>query len=136
MEILSRFQDKDPLQEMRAVSTPETVLGIRASIRNIHVADAVKRFIAEIASETRTSSHLKLGMSPRASQHLMLAAQGEAFFHGRDFVIPEDVLDLAQAVLAHRLILSAEARMEGIDSRQVVGRILAKVKIPTGLNER
>jgi MoxR-like ATPase len=136
MEILSRFQQKDPLQEMRAISAPETVQGIRTSIRSIHVADGVKRFIAEIASETRTSSHLKLGMSPRASQHLMLAAQGEAFFRDRDFVIPEDVLELAPAVLAHRLILSAEARMDGIDPRQVVSRILWKVKIPTGLDER
>jgi MoxR-like ATPase len=136
MEILSRFQDRDPLQEMKPVSTPETLLGIRGSIRRIHVADGLKRFIADIASETRSSSHLKLGMSPRASQHLMLAAQGEAFFQARDFVVPEDVLGLSPAVLAHRLILSAEARMEGIDPRQVVSRVLAKVKIPTGLNER
>jgi len=135
MEILSRFQDKDPLQEMQPVSTPQTVLEIRGSIRRIHVADAVKRFIAAIASETRSSSHLKLGMSPRASQHLMLAAQGQAFIQARDFVIPEDVLDLAPAVLAHRLILSAEARMEGIDPRQIVSRVLGRVKIPTGLNE-
>ena len=96
----------------------------------------MKRFIADSASETRTNSHLKLGMSPRASQHLMLAAQGEAFFRQRDFVVPEDVLELAPAVLAHRLILSAEARMENIDPRQVVARVLGKVKIPTGLNER
>jgi len=136
MEILSRFQDKDPLQELQPVSTPETVSGIRGSIRGIHVANGVKRFIADIASETRSSSHLKLGMSPRASQHLMLAAQGEAFFQARDFVIPEDVLGLAPAVLAHRLILSAEARMEGIDPRQIVTRVLGRVKIPTGLNER
>jgi len=136
MEILSRFQDKDPLQELQPVSTPETVSGIRGSIRRIHVADGVKRFIAAIASETRSSSHLKLGMSPRASQHLMLAAQGEAFFQARDFVIPEDVLGLAAAVLAHRLILSAEARMEGIDPRQIVTRVIGRVKIPTGLNER
>jgi MoxR-like ATPase len=66
----------------------------------------------------------------------MLAAQGEAFFQGRDFVIPEDVLERAPAVLAHRLILSAEARMEGIDPRQVVARALAKIEIPTGLNDR
>jgi MoxR-like ATPase len=96
----------------------------------------VKRFIADMASETRTSSQLKLGMSPRASQHLMLAAQGEAYFQARDFVVPEDVLELAPAVLAHRLILSAEARMEGIDPSEVVSRVLGKVKIPTGLNER
>jgi len=66
----------------------------------------------------------------------MLAAQGEAFFQARDFVIPEDVAGSAPAVLAHRLILSAEARMEGIDPRQIVSRILGRVKIPTGLNER
>jgi MoxR-like ATPase len=136
MEILSRFQEADPLQRLQPVCTPETVLGTRASIRHIHVADKVKRFIADIASETRSSIHLKLGMSPRASQHLMLAAQAEAFSQGRDFVIPEDVLGLAPAVLTHRLILSGEARMEGIDPSRIVSRVLGKVKIPTGLNER
>jgi MoxR-like ATPase len=136
MEILSRFQESDPLGELQPVCTPEIVLGTRAAIRRIHVAGNVKRFIAEIASETRSSSHLKLGMSPRASQHLMLAAQAEAFFRARDFVVPEDVLSLAPAVLTHRLILSGEARMEGIDPRQIVNRILGKVGIPTGLNER
>jgi MoxR-like ATPase len=136
MEILSRFQDADPLQELQSVSTPETVRVIRGSIRRIHVAESVKRFIADIASVTRSNSHLKLGMSPRASQHLMLAAQAEAFFQARDFVVPEDVMGLAPAVLAHRLILSGEARMEGIDPRQILSRILGKVKIPTGLNER
>ena len=132
MEILSRFQAADPLQELQPVCTPESVLGARASIRRIHVAENVKRFIADIASETRSSSHLKLGMSPRASQHLMLAAQAEAYSQARDFVVPEDVLGLAPAVLAHRLILSGEARMEGIDPRQIVSRILDKVRIPTG----
>jgi MoxR-like ATPase len=136
MEILSRFQDEDPLQDLEAVTTPETVLGIRESIRRTHVAEGVKRFIADIASATRTSSRLKLGMSPRASQHLMLAAQGEALFQARDFVIPEDVLGLAPAVLAHRLILSGEARMEGIHAGEIVSRVLGKVKVPTGLDER
>jgi MoxR-like ATPase len=136
MEILSRFQDQDPLQVLQPVSTPEALLEIRESIRRIFVSEPVKRFIADIASQTRSSSHLKLGMSPRASQHLMLAAQGEAFFQARDFVIPEDVLGMAPAVLAHRLILSGEARLEGIDARKVVSQMLAKVKIPTGLNER
>jgi MoxR-like ATPase len=135
MEILSRFQEQDPLLELRAVTEPESILEIRQSIRRVHLSAAVKRFITDIASETRTNSHLKLGMSPRASQHLMLAAQGEAFFKGRDFVIPEDVLELAPAVLAHRLILSAEARMENMHPRQIVSRLLGKVKIPTGLNE-
>jgi MoxR-like ATPase len=132
-EILSRFRQEDPLRELKPVTTPQAVLEIRESIRRVHVSDAVKRFIAGIASQSRSSSHLKLGMSPRASQHLMLAAQGEAFLKGRDFVVPEDVLELAPAVLAHRLILSAEARMENVDPRQIVSRILGAVQIPTGL---
>ena len=135
VQILSRFQEKDPLRELEPVTTPHAVLEMRQRLRRVHVCAAVKRFIADIASHTRSSSHLKLGMSPRASQHLMLAAQGEAFYRGREFVIPEDVLELAPAVLAHRLILSAEARMEGIDPRTIVSRVLGQVKIPTGLNE-
>jgi MoxR-like ATPase len=135
-EILSRFQDKDPLQELRPVATPENIIGIRERLRRTYVSDALKRFIVDIASETRASSHVKLGMSPRASQHLMLAAQGEAFLRERDFVIPEDVLQLAPAVLSHRLILSAEARMDNVHPRQIVTRILGKVKIPTGVNGR
>jgi MoxR-like ATPase len=136
MEILSRFQETDPLEGMKSVSAPGAVLETRDTIRRVHVADAVKRFIAEIAAETRTSRQLKLGMSPRASQHLMLAAQGEAFYRGRDFAVPEDVLQMAPAVLTHRLVLSAEARMEGKDPGQVVSRVLGRVKIPTGMNER
>jgi len=136
LEILSRFQEEDPLQGLCPVTSPEAILEIRRSIRGVHVSDEIKRFIAAIARETRSSTHLKLGMSPRASQHLMLAAQGEAFLRGSDFVVPEDVLELAPSVLAHRLILSAEARMENIDPRQVVARILGKVRIPTGLHER
>ena len=66
----------------------------------------------------------------------MLAAQGQALFQARDFVIPEDVLGLAPAVLAHRLILSGEARMEGIHAGEIVSRVLGKVKVPTGLDER
>jgi MoxR-like ATPase len=136
VEILSRFREEDPLRTLRPVTTPESVLEIRRAIRGIHVAEEIKRFIAAIASETRASGFLKLGMSPRASQHLMLAAQGEAFLRGREFVVPEDVLELAAAVLAHRLILSAEARMENVDARQVLSRILGKLKIPTGLHGR
>jgi MoxR-like ATPase len=136
LEILSRFQEEDPLQELRPVMAARHILGIRRSIRAVHLSTELKRFIATIAAETRSSGALRLGMSPRASQHLMLAAQGEAFLRGRDFVVPEDVLELAPYVLAHRLILSAEARMENTDPRQVVARILGKVKIPTGIDGR
>jgi len=136
IEILSRFQDSDPLRELKPVSSPDAVLSIRDTLRCIHVSQSVKRYIADIASQTRSSPHIKLGMSPRASQHLQLAAQGQALFQGRDFAVPEDVMEMAPAVLAHRLILSAEARMENAEPAQLVAAILAKVKIPTGLNER
>jgi MoxR-like ATPase len=136
IEILARFQQVDPLKTLKAVAAPEQILEARALVRQVQVKEQVKRFIVRIAAETRVSSLLKLGLSPRASQHLMLASQAEAFCRHRDFVIPEDVLEVAPAVLSHRLLLSADARMEGLSSKQVLSRILGRQPIPTGVDER
>jgi len=135
IEILSRFQKENPLEQLTAVSSPQEILEIHELIRRVHVSQGMKRFITSISSESRSNAHLKLGLSPRASQHLMLAAQAQAFVNERDFVIPEDVLEMAPPVLAHRLIVSAEARMENMQPRQIVARVLGNVDIPTGLHE-
>jgi MoxR-like ATPase len=132
VEILSRFQTGDPLRELEPAAAAEEILDVRRRVRGVEVGADVKRFIVRLAAETRTSSQLKLGISPRASQHLMLASQAEAFLNGRGFAIPEDVLAMAPAVLAHRLILSAEARMESRGAREVLSRIQARVPIPIG----
>ncbi len=133
VEILTRFQTDNPLFELTPVCTPEQVLEIRREVRAVHVEEEIKQFIIRLSGETRRNSLIKLGLSPRASQHLLLAAQTEAFMEERDFVIPEDVLAVSHAVLAHRLILSAEARMENKTPHEVIDGIRSRLPIPTGL---
>jgi MoxR-like ATPase len=96
----------------------------------------IKNFIIGLAGETRRNPKIKLGLSPRASQHLMLAAQTGSLLNGRDYVIPEDVLDMCQPVFAHRLVLSAEALMENRNSHQVVESIKSRIPIPTGIKSK
>jgi MoxR-like ATPase len=71
-------------------------------------------------------------MSPRATQHLLLASQGRAMIQGREFVIPEDVVAMAKVVLRHRLVISPEARMESKTTDQVIDGILSRVPLPSG----
>ena len=90
-------------------------------------------FIIQIANRTRASNYIRLGMSPRASLHLQLAAQSYAFVAGRAFVIPEDVIAVCRPVLSHRVILSAEARMENKSADQIVDQIVKSCDIPAGI---
>lgn len=124
----------DPLQELQPVVQPADVSELRRVVRAVTVAREVRSFIIGLANQTRTSPLLRLGISPRASQHIMLAAQAEALITGRDYVMPEDVMAVAGIVLTHRVVLSAEARMENLAPTQVVERILQQVPIPTGLS--
>ena len=135
VEILSRFQGESPLKALKPVCTPEEIREVRKAVRNVHAAAEIKEFIVKLAGETRRSSFVRLGLSPRASQHLLLASQTSAFMEDRDFVIPEDVLAVAQSVLAHRLILSPEALMENKTASEIIDSIKNRVPIPTGLNK-
>ncbi len=133
VEVLSRFQRDNPLLALEPVCSPQEISEMRRLVRQVHVKNEIKEFIIKISGETRRSAHIKLGLSPRASQHLQLAAQTNALIEDRDYVIPEDVLSVAQSVLAHRILLSAEARMESKTSQQVIESIKTEVPVPTGL---
>jgi len=133
--ILSRFKEKDPLLKLKAVIEPQHVMAIRDSVRKVLVDDKIKNFIVAIARKTRTSSKIRLGMSPRAAQHLLLACQTEAFLAARTYVIPEDVLDVVPVVIPHRIILRAEARVEDITEAKVIQELIAGLQIPAGLTQ-
>ena len=132
VRILDQYAS-DPLHELRPVVQPQDVIDLRNVVRSVTVSPDVRRFIIGVANQTRSSPLLRLGISPRASQHIMMAAQAEALISGRDYVMPEDVMAVAGIVLTHRVVLSAEARMENLSPAQVVERILQQVPIPTGL---
>lgn len=103
---------------------------LRQKIREVHVDEKIKAFIVDIVRTTRDSGWLYLGASPRASIAIMNGAKVFAAIQGRDFVVPEDVLYLAPAVLRHRVQLSAEKELEGLAVDQVLAQLIAKVEIP------
>ena len=124
------------MDKLEAVSDAAEIMAIRKKIRSIHASIESKRYIVAISSETRNNRFFKLGASPRATQHLLLAAQALALLNERDFVIPEDVMEVAGSVLGHRLILSTEARMENLQANDLIQRILGNIPVPSGLNGR
>ena len=111
-------------------STPEQVLAHAAEVRNVHVADAVADYIVAIARATRTHPAVYLGASPRATLHLYELSRAAAAAAGRTFVTPDDVKDLVEPVLAHRLVLRSEARWNEGDGRTVLREIVADVPVP------
>jgi MoxR-like ATPase len=104
--------------------------GLQRAVRQVHVADAIRRYVVEVARASRASDEVQLGASPRASLALHRAAQALAALRGRDFVTPDDVKELAPPVLAHRLILHSEARLRGRSPAEVVRGLVARVPAP------
>jgi MoxR-like ATPase len=131
--ILLRFRKEDPLLGLQPVITPEDIIRVRRQVRDIHVDPAIHHYVTALARRTRSSPKIRLGMSPRASLHLLLAGQTAAFLAGRDFVVPEDIARTAPVVVPHRLIIQPEARMENITAGQIVREILSAVSMPAGL---
>lgn len=90
-------------------------------------------YVASIVAATRREPALQLGASTRAAIALIHGAQACALLAGRDYIIPEDVQHMAQPVLAHRLVLSPEARMKGVSAQSIVQRVLQNVPVPVKL---
>jgi len=121
------------LEELRAVAGPAEVAGARKAISEVKVAEPVRAYIVSAIRATRGSERLRLGASPRAAIFLQQAARARAAVEGRDFAMPEDVEALAPAVLAHRVLLSSQARLEKLEPAKCVRSIVADVPKPTGL---
>ncbi len=130
VEILNRYDRADPLAELVPVTTGADVLALQQAARAMHVADVVRRYIVDVVRATRGADEVQLGASPRASLALHHGGQALAALRGRDFVKPDDVKELAAPVLAHRLILTPEARLRGRSPTEVVRALVARVAVP------
>jgi MoxR-like ATPase len=130
IRILERFQEKDPLQELASVASPDDILALQTARKKIHVSHPVREYITGIVGATRASPALRLGASPRGSLGLMRASQALAALRDRTYVLPDDVKSLVVPVLAHRLILRDEERLRGETQEHLLGEILGKVPVP------
>lgn len=118
------------LDDVKPVITREELLTLRQLMQQVFVDRTLLQYIALIVQQTRTSKAVYLGASPRASVALLQSSKAYALLQGRDFVTPEDIKFVAPYVLQHRLILTAEAEMEGYSPIKVTGRLIDKVEVP------
>jgi MoxR-like ATPase len=132
-QILNRFRFRDPLEGLEPVASPEDILELRALVREIYVDPKVQDYILDIVERSRHNKFIRLGASPRSSQHLQLAAQARALINQRGFVVPEDVRLVAVAVLSHRLVLSSEARLSHKSAAEVTEMVVRSSTIPVGM---
>ncbi|GAE85823.1 AAA family ATPase [Bacteroides reticulotermitis] len=118
------------LEDIIPAITCEELLSLRTFMSQVFVEPSLLKYIALIVEQTRTSKAVYLGASPRASVAMMQSAKAYALLQGRDFVTPEDIKFVAPYVLQHRLILTAEAEMEGYSPIKVTQRLIDKVEVP------
>ena len=120
-----------PAHDTMAVASIEQLLELQRECRKGYVEPALVQYAVRLASATRQpDKYLTYGASPRASIHLIECARALAFLRGRDYALPEDVVDLVPDVLRHRLVLSYEALAEGLSADELVKRMMQKVRPP------
>ena len=118
------------LDDIQAVLTKDELILLRQQLSEVFVDPAMLRYIASIVMQTRQSKAVFLGASPRASVAILQASKAYALLQGRDFVTPDDVRFVCPSILQHRLILTAEAEMEGITPVKAAKRLIEKVEVP------
>ena len=121
-----------PQPEVPRVMHGEAILGLQARVREVHLGDELLTWITRLVRATRDHPDLQLGASPRASVALYRAAQASAFLAGRDFALPDDVADIAGAVLGHRLVVDVDRELRGATAAEALAEILSQVSVGVG----
>jgi len=130
-EVLDRRRErKSDDVRIEPVSNPPMVLALQAAIEDVHVDDDVERYIVEIATRTREHSQVEVGASPRGSLALMKLGRARAALKGRDYVVPDDIKEIAVEALAHRVLLKPDPWIKGVRTASIVREVLAAVPVP------
>ena len=123
--------------ELKTLLSKEDIFAIRDEVNQVTISDSLERYLIELVFATRhpkdyglndEAFYMQFGASPRASINLNLAAKAIAFFNQRDYVLPEDIKEIAKDVLNHRIILNYEAEADGITTEQIIEKLLQKFR--------
>ncbi len=132
LELLSRRAGRiERSPSVETVLDPDSVLELRTVPESVRVDDDLLSYIVDLARATREDRRVAVGVSPRGTQRLFEAARAAAVISGREYVTPDDIVDIAEPVLAHRLILTPDAAVRDIDKRTVVREAIESVPVPT-----
>lgn len=130
IDMLNRQTDHHPIEDLDQVIGLEELIEAQKAIREVYVDDLVKSYIVDLVTTTRDHPDIYLGASPRGSLALFMTTRAWAALDGRDYVLPDDVKRLAEATLAHRLIVSPSARIKNVTPRQVIEDTLRHTPVP------
>jgi MoxR-like ATPase len=130
IRMLDAQQRVHPIEEIDQVVSAEELIAAQRSVKEIYLDPLVKQYIVALVEATRRHPDVYLGASPRGSLALAKTSQARAAVIGRDFVIPDDIKDLAVSTLSHRVIVSPAARLKNVDARVIVNEIVNSVPVP------
>jgi MoxR-like ATPase len=130
LTVLSAQQYSHPINNMNQAVSVDELVAAQQSVREIYVAEEVKRYIVDLVNSTRHHPDVYLGSSPRGSLALFRTSQTRAAMAGRDYVIPDDVKALAEVTLSHRIIVGPEARVNKVSSRTIIQDALMSTPVP------
>lgn len=138
LEVMRRMANMKFNPELQTLLTKEDIFAIRDEVNQVTISESLEKYIIELVFATRDPKaygleeeayYMQFGASPRASINLNLAAKAIAFFNQRDYVLPEDIKEIAKDVLNHRIILNYEAEADGISTEQIIEKLLQKIPI-------
>jgi MoxR-like ATPase len=132
VELLRRRVDRaERSPSVERVLDRETVRKLRRAPESVDVDEDLLRYVADVSRATRRDRRVAVGVSPRGTQRLLETARAQAILAGRSFVTPDDVKEIARSVLAHRLVLTPDARVDDVDGDNVIADVLDRVEVPT-----
>jgi MoxR-like ATPase len=138
LEIMRRMSNLNFNDSLKTILSKDDIANIRDEINKVRVSEPIEKYIVELVFATRNagdyglkeeSGYIQFGASPRASIYLNLASKAIAFFDERDYVLPEDVKEVAPDILNHRIILNYEAEADNVYTKEIIEKILKKVPI-------
>ncbi len=129
-QILQRFERAQPLEALDPVIGAETLHAMAAAVEQVRVHETVRGYMVALVQATRAEAAFELGASPRASLGLMRTSRALAAIRSRDYVLPDDVQEMARVVLPHRLLLSAESRLRSSTAEALLEDVMSRVPVP------
>lgn len=128
--LLLKRKEKGEFDYVEKIIDEKEIISLTNNVSKVKASEAILKYIYEISLRTRVDERVLLGASPRASEHLLFASKALAFLRGRDYVIPDDVKELVQHILSHRIKIRAEYEIDGLKPEDLVNEIVEEVEVP------
>lgn len=129
-QMLSRFNSVNPMDEMEPVADGQAIIETQRQVREVRVDPVLSNYVVRLTRSTRSHEDIELGASPRATLGLYRCSQAFAAIRGRNYVTPDDVKVIAPYALAHRTIITSQARLRGRTAEEVILELLSQVEVP------